>query len=47
MISYIKRHIPGWEGAIVVSPDAGGAKRCVCHFHIGVFAADHDSVSLR
>lgn len=27
MISYIKRSIPGWENGIVVSPDAGGAKR--------------------
>lgn len=27
MLSYIKRHIPGWKDAIVVSPDAGGAKR--------------------
>jgi ribose-phosphate pyrophosphokinase len=28
MISYIKQHIPGWENGIIVSPDAGGAKRC-------------------
>jgi len=27
MISYIKQHITDWEKAIVVSPDAGGAKR--------------------
>ncbi|KAI0291402.1 phosphoribosyl pyrophosphokinase [Russula brevipes] len=27
MISYIKHHIPDWQDAIVVSPDAGGAKR--------------------
>ncbi|TFK22660.1 ribose-phosphate pyrophosphokinase 2 [Coprinopsis marcescibilis] len=27
MIGYIKRSIPGWQDAIVVSPDAGGAKR--------------------
>jgi len=27
MISYIKQHIPGWRESIVVSPDAGGAKR--------------------
>ncbi|KAI9462543.1 phosphoribosyl pyrophosphokinase [Russula earlei] len=27
MISYIKQHIPGWQEGIVVSPDAGGAKR--------------------
>jgi len=27
MISYIKRAIPGWKDCIVVSPDAGGAKR--------------------
>jgi len=27
MINYIKRRIPGWENGIVVSPDAGGAKR--------------------
>ncbi|PPQ70065.1 hypothetical protein CVT24_003809 [Panaeolus cyanescens] len=27
MITYIKRHIPGWQDGIIVSPDAGGAKR--------------------
>ncbi|RXW16038.1 hypothetical protein EST38_g9816 [Candolleomyces aberdarensis] len=27
MMGYIKRSIPGWEDGIVVSPDAGGAKR--------------------
>ncbi|KAJ2913638.1 hypothetical protein MD484_g6783, partial [Candolleomyces efflorescens] len=27
MIGYIKRAIPGWQNGIVVSPDAGGAKR--------------------
>jgi len=27
MISYIKRNIPGWKDGIIVSPDAGGAKR--------------------
>lgn len=27
MIGYIKRSIPGWQDAVVVSPDAGGAKR--------------------
>ena len=27
MISYIKRTIPDWHNCIVVSPDAGGAKR--------------------
>ncbi|KAL1728053.1 phosphoribosyltransferase-like protein [Schizophyllum commune] len=26
-ISYIKRHIPDWRNSIIVSPDAGGAKR--------------------
>lgn len=29
MIAYIKRRIMGWENSIIVSPDAGGAKRCV------------------
>lgn len=29
MISYIKNHIKGWENGIIVSPDAGGAKRSV------------------
>jgi ribose-phosphate pyrophosphokinase len=29
MVSYIKRHIDGWQNGIVVSPDAGGAKRSV------------------
>ncbi|KAJ6497538.1 phosphoribosyltransferase-like protein [Mycena sanguinolenta] len=27
MLTYIKRRIAGWENSIVVSPDAGGAKR--------------------
>jgi len=27
MISYIKRTIPDWQNSIIVSPDAGGAKR--------------------
>lgn len=27
MISYIKRNIAGWRDGIIVSPDAGGAKR--------------------
>ena len=27
MVSYIKQSIPGWANGIVVSPDAGGAKR--------------------
>ncbi|RDB19373.1 Ribose-phosphate pyrophosphokinase 2 [Hypsizygus marmoreus] len=27
MIAYIKRSIPGWQNSIIVSPDAGGAKR--------------------
>jgi len=27
MINYIKRRIVGWENSIIVSPDAGGAKR--------------------
>jgi len=27
MISYIKRNIEGWKNSIIVSPDAGGAKR--------------------
>jgi len=29
MIGYIKTRIPGWQNSIIVSPDAGGAKRCV------------------
>jgi len=27
MLTYIKLHIPGWQNGIIVSPDAGGAKR--------------------
>lgn len=29
MISYIKGNIPDWQNCIIVSPDAGGAKRLV------------------
>jgi hypothetical protein len=28
MLTYIKLHIPDWQNGIIVSPDAGGAKRC-------------------
>ena len=28
VIPYIKRQIEGWQDGIIVSPDAGGAKRC-------------------
>lgn len=28
MLRYIKTEIPGWRDSIIVSPDAGGAKRC-------------------
>lgn len=27
MIKYIKEHIPNWQQTVIVSPDAGGAKR--------------------
>eukprot|EP00051_Salpingoeca_urceolata_P027363 m.481165 g.481165 ORF g.481165 m.481165 type:complete len:321 (-) comp22064_c0_seq1:288-1250(-) len=27
MVKYVKENIPGWDDAVVVSPDAGGAKR--------------------
>ena len=29
MLKWIKENVPDWEDAVVVSPDAGGAKRCV------------------
>lgn len=29
MVKYIKHNIPNYEQAVVVSPDAGGAKRSV------------------
>ena len=29
MLRYIKTEIEGWKDCIIVSPDAGGAKRCV------------------
>lgn len=29
MVSYIKQEVPDWRNAIIVSPDAGGAKRAV------------------
>ncbi|OJA15256.1 hypothetical protein AZE42_09110 [Rhizopogon vesiculosus] len=41
MISYIKRYIDGWQDSIIVSPDAGGAKRLVL-YKLGVeFALIH------
>lgn len=30
MIKYIKENIPNWGEAVIVSPDAGGAKRFSC-----------------
>lgn len=29
MLQYIKTEVEGWKESIIVSPDAGGAKRCV------------------
>lgn len=29
IIKYVRDQIPEWKNAIIVSPDAGGAKRCV------------------
>ena len=29
MLQYIKTEVEGWKDSIIVSPDAGGAKRCV------------------
>lgn len=29
VLKWIKENIPDWRNAIVVSPDAGGAKRCI------------------
>jgi ribose-phosphate pyrophosphokinase len=37
LLSHIKLHIPGWEDAIIVSPDAGGAKR-YCGFFLSDFS---------
>ena len=28
IISRIKKNVEGWEDAVLVSPDMGGAKRC-------------------
>lgn len=28
MMRYIKQEIRGWQNSIIISPDAGGAKRC-------------------
>jgi ribose-phosphate pyrophosphokinase len=38
MISYIKFHIAGWEESIIVSPDAGGAKRLRVFFFLSKFS---------
>ena len=31
VLRWIKENVPDWKNSIVVSPDAGGAKRCVKH----------------
>ena len=36
MIKYIKTEISYWQQATIVSPDAGGAKRCVNHSELGL-----------
>jgi len=49
LLSYIKLHIPGWQDAIIVSPDAGGAKRYLFFFFLPfpilVIHAERGSVS--
>lgn len=30
VLKWIKENIPEWRNSIIVSPDAGGAKRCAC-----------------
>ena len=32
ILKYIKESIPNWQKAVIVSPDAGGAKRCFRNF---------------
>lgn len=32
VLKWIKENIPEWRNCIIVSPDAGGAKRCVIFF---------------
>jgi len=34
IVTYIKQEVPDWKNAIIVSPDAGGAKRCVFRSHV-------------
>lgn len=36
MLSYIRQNIEGWKNSIIVSPDAGGAKRCVSNVLHGI-----------
>ena len=35
MLKYIRERIPDWQNAVIVSPDAGGAKRYLhCGIHV-------------
>jgi ribose-phosphate pyrophosphokinase len=45
MISYIKRQIEGWQNGIIVSPDAGGAKRLVVSKPQAYFLSKKFSIS--
>jgi ribose-phosphate pyrophosphokinase len=38
LLSYIKQHIPDWQEAIIVSPDAGGAKRYLGFYFLFLFS---------
>jgi ribose-phosphate pyrophosphokinase len=38
LIKYIKEKIPEYQKAVIVSPDAGGAKRCVAEFFFKCYA---------
>ena len=39
VLRWIREHIPEWERAVIVSPDAGGAKRSELHGHVATFPA--------
>jgi ribose-phosphate pyrophosphokinase len=40
MIAWIKRNVQGWKDSVIVSPDAGGAKRYVLPLSLSSCACD-------
>jgi ribose-phosphate pyrophosphokinase len=43
VLKWIKENISDWKNSIIVSPDAGGAKRCLIFFYSFWFEYEFDN----